>query len=68
MGILSLNEKCLSPAGFAVSSNAATSVGCSALLGKSWFALRWPKIENLPEIATLEFVPMVLVTSVSGKL
>ena len=44
------------------------SFGCGVLLRKSWFALRWPKIENLPYIAILELVPIVLAASVRGQL
>ena len=52
----------MSTAGFAVSSsNAAKSVRCRALVGKSWFALRWPKIKNLSVFAPLQFVLIVLV-------
>ena len=49
-----LMERWITPADFEVSSDAAKSVGCGALLGKYWFALRWPNMEQLPEIAVLE--------------
>ena len=40
--------------------SAAQSVRCGALLGKSYFALRWPKV-NLPVFAPLQFVLIILV-------
>ena len=46
----------------------AKSVGCRVFPIKSWFALCRAKIEKLPDVATLEFVPIVLVTSVLGQL
>ena len=58
----------LLPDGFGMPSDAAKFVGCGGLLGKSWFALRWPKIENLPDITILELVPIVLAASVRGQL
>ena len=61
-----LMERWITPANFEVSSDAARSVGCGALLGSFWFALRWPNMEHLPEIAVLELVPLVLAASVWG--
>ena len=59
-----LMERWITPANFEVSSDAARSVGCGALLGNFWFVLRWPIMEQLPEIAVLELVPIVLAASV----
>ena len=58
----------ITPANFEVSSDAARSVGCGALLGNFWFALRWPNMEQLPEIAVLELVPIVPAASVWGDI
>ena len=41
-------------------SNAAQSARCRALLGKSCFALRWPKL-NLSVFAPLQYVLIILV-------
>ena len=54
------------PADFEISWDAATSNGCAAILGISWFALCWPDELDLPHISILELVPIVLAASVWG--
>ena len=52
-----LMDKWALPADFEFSSDAATSNGCAAILGDSWFA---------PHISILELVPIVLAASIWG--
>ena len=48
-------------------SNGAQSVRCWALLGKSCFALRWPKL-NLSVFAPWQFVLLILVQAFGENL
>ena len=59
-------DKWALPADFEISSDAAASNRCAAILGDSWFALRWPDELDLPHIPILELVPIVLAASVWG--
>ena len=61
-----LMDKWALPADFEFSSDAATSNGCAAILGDSWFALCWPDELVLPHISILDLVPIVLAASVWG--
>ena len=61
-----LMDKWASPADFEISSDAASSNGCAAILCDSWFVLRWPDELVLPHISILELVPIVLAASVWG--
>ena len=55
------------PADLELSSDAASTCGCSAIFGNSWFALRWPVDIDLPHISVLELIPIVLAASYWGK-
>ena len=59
-------DKWAFPADFEISSDAATSNGCAAILGDSRFALCWPDELDLTHISILELVPIVLAASVWG--
>ena len=59
-------DKWALPADFEISSDAATSNGCAAILCDSWFALHWPDELDLPHISILELIPIVLAATVWG--
>ena len=59
-------DKWAFPADFEISSDAATSYGCAAILGDSRFALCLPDELDLTHISILELVPIVLAASVWG--
>ena len=59
-------DKWAFPADLEISSDAATSNGCAAILGDSKFALCWPDELDLTYISILELVPIVLAASVWG--
>ena len=52
------------PADLKLTSDAASTCGCAAILGNSWFALHWPVDITLPHISVLELIPIVLAASV----
>ena len=60
-------DKWAFPADFEISSDAATSNGCAAILGNSRFALCWPDELDLTHISILELAPIVLAASVWGR-
>ena len=47
------------PADLELSSDAASTCGCSAIFGNFWFALRWPVDMALPHISVLELISIV---------
>ena len=51
-------DKWAFPADFEISSDAANSNGCAAILGDSTFALCWPDELDLTHISILELVPL----------
>ena len=55
------------PTDLELSSDAASTCGCSAIFGNSWFALRWPVDIALPHISVLELIPIVMAASYWGK-
>ena len=55
------------PADLELTSDAASTCGCSVILGNPWFALRWPVDVTLPHISVLELTPVVLPASVWAK-
>ena len=55
------------PADLELTSDAASTCGCSDILSNCWSALRWQVDITLPHIAVLELIPIVLAASLSAK-